>query len=1038
MIMTSGKNTPPLLRQSWLMFSDVNTRCNILIEECAHLQGVIYSLIPPDIHLAHLFRKSPTQADCGITETKLKMLKNAGFERPVILKFKVDEAYPGSTPRARALLSLWNTLGGLIIGLLENQNVLRRRYQTCVNTTRSHNSDPCLGRPETFFWFAAMRGYLINTAFNTYTKILEHAHEKIIQLQENRPGTLPAPILLRRWNSALQGDFLSRYARHVDWEAATFIKRLVKSRSDTKQEGRNGCERRHTSAMSHTWTHAAASAVQAFSINGDTDVKWRFGTLRSAFFYLEQPALFPLLYHESSHLNFPDTIDPNSLDYDFFSIRHDATIALSRPANFSPTSKNFWDQYTEEVWADCLAVALSGRAYLGALSLQIFGLSGTLFFSHVDFFDDQVFPLDTLGEDDKRSYLSQHPTDDEAYFWEARLLIALRLCRSLHQDPVTITLCKEIEIALDEWYESGLRTFSAGRVSDEHEEHWKYRREINEWVCDTAWTFIKDYVDELAEEKDISCMNVISEECLNKINSAVEKFLDERFKNNIKENFFNETSCRRLENIALDVRLRVGQAISREMDASSREKSQSSSDEYIENISEGFASWSRNDGSMAFRLALEWYLVRLSQLEEHIDKLGNNPENRTDLDKEILASLKLKLPFNLNKTSSPDCLKETKKLLLEWSNMADTIIDVLIPRSSSETASEISVGTLCLGNMRPSQVLMNDTGGYAKALMDVKNHFDQMAAGSHEKRFPKTKYAHDFSPLIGEYQFVTFSKGNTPTEREFYPKSPPLVLIKPRLVFQVFGENLNLKNRQKEKDNKIIGRISLIHFKHRHQWHTLYKSLQEHSCQFEGASMFVSSAWEDAVLITWHKSDKEMWKSFNILGLSVSHKSSDAQSSILCPMSLFNENRQIESYEENTKKGFVTLLASALNKADVGYRTINNRLGRHDYSVIWDEQRPSEIKKNTTAFNRSNRTAAEVCADALSSLPTRIWKDIGGISHAYECALCSSFYRKKKEPKTTYEQNTTLRHRKRSAHSVVTNISIDMIQEYNAGRFLKT
>ena len=277
----SQYNKEALTKQLWLLFSDTNTRLNILIEECAHLQNTIFGLFDSDleVEIIELFRSEPTEELCCIPTSTIQYLASSGFARPVLIEFKSHPKYAGSSPRNRALLNTWNTLGALIVGLTLNQRTLRARFTDTTLTLLQDNyvgARKGIGAP---FWFMAMRGYLTDQAFSTYTQILEHAHEKIIQIQENRAGVLPAPILLRRWNSALLGDFLSRYARHVDWESYIFIGRLIGITDNELSKKRN------KSSITHTWAHTSTSYTTSFSISADIKGKmgrrWSFGSIRS-------------------------------------------------------------------------------------------------------------------------------------------------------------------------------------------------------------------------------------------------------------------------------------------------------------------------------------------------------------------------------------------------------------------------------------------------------------------------------------------------------------------------------------------------------------------------------------------------------------------------------------------------------------------------------------------------------------------------------------------------------------------------------------
>jgi hypothetical protein len=74
---------------------------------------------------------------------------------------------------------------------------------------------------------------------------------------------------------------------------------------------------------------------------------------------------------------------------------------------------------------------------------------------------------------------------------------------------------------------------------------------------------------------------------------------------------------------------------------------------------------------------------------------------------------------------------------------------------------------------------------------------------------------------------------------------------------------------------------------------------------------------------------------------------------------------------------FYSLFKKA-TKGNVLYNTLNNRMGRHDYTVSW-------------SGDGSNKSAAVICGEGLLALPALIWKRIESITHAYEEEFGSSY-----------------------------------------------
>lgn len=989
----SLSDTQTLLGNLWFLYSDANTRINILIEESAHLQNTVFGLLPSRHPLAKYFSK-PADAGSGLSADVLQRLTSAGFERPVVLDFVSFDEYPGSRPRERALLSLWNTLGAAIVGLVENQAVLSRRYSAAVACLRPEAA----ARQESkasLFWFLATRGYYISTSFTTYTEILEHAHEKIIQMQENRAGSLPAPILLRRWNSGLQGDFLARYARHVNWESSILVARL-------RNKDKSGKAQRVS--ITHTWAHHSTSMTHASSLSEavlresqDTGLegrRLRFGMIRSAYFYLEQPVLFPLLYHETAHLHFPSDAEAEADHSDFFLNRRDAYETLSRPGISSDTDyANFWDLYTEEIWADALSIALSGRAYLSALTLQLFAASGQNYFSHAGLHSDQIFPLDTLADDNKKIFEAAFPDTTESYFWEARLRVAARLCETLYRDDASQTFCKGLNALLSAWQTGGEDVFKRLHTSLEHEKLWGYRAELNDWVFNTIWRYLAPSIPDLRIYRHVSSMNVVSGVCRNAVDSRVSAYLAQEFKTTVTP---RPLATERLENIALDTRLRVSGEIA-------KQQIQKWSEEDSQRLTDTFANWKRHDGSTAFRLALEWYLARISMVESDVAALSPGDDNHTPKPKpsafeqerrrlinadspekeEIIKALKSKSIFNLGPANAP---ATTNTQLLAYDRalqaQADELICAICAISRDDAmegrfrdTSPVKVGTLSLGALRAAEIVNTDRKGnspsspYLRAVSHVGDYADRANKKVKEQHGIERKAS--FHHLIGDYHFATYTEGSTPTERDYYPQVLPSILTKPRVVLQVLGDGIEPHNANQ------IGRITLIRFPYRAEWYSLLLALQKEEAagRLCNPSMFLSSAWEDVVLVTWHDNDDELWTIHDKLHISVLHRHVDTQSNVIIPKSFqysVDPGNAPSAASENST--LIQKITTEMQANKVAYLDVRHRLGRSDLSITWGAC-PETKTRQSVALN---------CAAGLASLSNDIWQSVGGFSTAFE------------------------------------------------------
>lgn len=897
-------------------------------------------------------------------------------------------------------------MGAVIVGLVANQDILAQRYGKAVSSVRDRllNSK---GERGAIFWFLSTRGYYIDTTFSTYAEILEHAHEKIIQMQENRAGILPAPILLRRWNSGLQGDFLARYARHVNWEASILVSRL-RNPNDTAKPPRV--------SITHSWAHYSTSRAKAFSIRGKEDherSKVRFGMIRSAYFYLEQPVLFPLLYHECAHLHFPSDEETLSDKTDFFRNRRDAYQVLSQPGIGGSDYDNFWDHYTEEVWADSLAIALSGRSYLAALTLQLFCAVDRTYFSHEDLHSDQVFSFDTLAESDKKIFEAAFPIESEQYFWEARVRVATRLCAKIYPDKETLDFCQDINQILDEWHSSGKYVFNAEHNSIEHEKLWLYRSELNEWVANTLWLYLEPTLTKLCEYRHVSTINYVSAICVSAIYTRVDAFLNIHFHASPCSDIFSEE---RLENVALNVRLKVAGAVaSIQLKAWDRPERN-----YWTKI---FANWCRHDGSTAFRLALEWYLTRLSLVEEYVARLcaGKGEEQHEACMPGIIGShedtlvsdLKSKKIFNLSiggYSSVND--RAVNKYIKDLDLYADEVICALcgisledIKVGRRQNLSEVNVGTLSLGVLRTSEIVRNPPSPragleikspYMAAINRVREYFESTSQsisrmiGSQVPSYRRK--INDFHHMVGEYQFVTYVPGRTPTERDYYPRDLPSILLKPRMVLQVLGEGI------KPPSQSYIGKVTLIRFQYRAKWFRLLQKIKAEAL-YLSPSMFISSAWEDVILVTWHASDEHLWNSIENLEIAVLSQDVDTQSSVILPLNFKSDcDVCVEESDSSDPPKLTNKIVDVAKRSGVHIAEIRHRLGRSDLSINWSGAGEAE-------------SVAAASVRGLACLPMSVWKRVSGFNTVYEkrCSL---------------EDSTNTVDRRRSVHRAITIISM--------------
>lgn len=968
----------------WILFSDANSRFNTLIEECAHLQDTIVGLTANPALVARILSHATSTEDVR------------GFSRAIVCDPKVHDDYYTASVRDRAFISLWNSLGAVIKGLDRNQKQHELSYQKVVREHAVTGNSSVTS--QALYWYISQRGYFLNSAFAHYTAQLEHAHEKLIQMLENQAGTLPNPILLRRWNSAAYGEFLSEYSRHVNWEAWACTKNIFGSDAESVP----------LQSITHTWAHNPTSVTKYFDVHltdpeskGERMTSRRFAIIRSAYFYLEQPVLLPLLYHECVHINFPDNERTSQNPNKFFGARLEATKSLrvaKFPVELPRTYENFWDHFTEEVWADAMSVALGGRAYLIALTLQLAGLSGTGDFNHYRVDEDTMYALDDLGRADHRKYEVNYPTLDLPFFWEARLRIASEvlkgLCHGKYADPRALPMVSAVDELVAAWHDSGKAAYGEEGTSVEHASWWKYRISLNEWVVETVLKCLRPTFGELGKASNVcSTYHLTSANARVGIAKAVNAYRSKYFKRNAGAEHFTLDKNHRLENVAVDVRW----ALSRDIVLQMRPFT-----DRLECWTDSFSNWMRHDGGAAFRIALEACRVRLSLMDGLADLLTERRSfNHTPSGIEARLE-ELPVDFLRGQAEQTQQLlrrrgitnarlhgheRDVRLLLGGIDSIANDVCSAFLISDEEE----VKVGTLSLGVVRPEEFAVAQgkvahRSPYLSALDRVEKYLTESARTitysacrphdalpSHLATEPKFESV--FVKLIGEYQFLAFTRGSTPVERDAHPGPfAPRMLVKPRLVLQVAGSEL----RYEGKERTLWARVSLIRFRHRWQWADLTTELDREkktgaNAKLADYSLFLSSAWEDVVLVTWHNQPGQLWEADNFRLSIGSRDGVDTQSTFVVPETSYHVKPG--EMGQGTIKDWLHAMKTWANSTNLVSR-VYRRSGRYDYTVVW-----SSTAKDAGGLHL---TSLEACTTAMASMPVELWQQVQSMITSYE------------------------------------------------------
>lgn len=969
-------------RLLWILYTDANARFNTLIEECAHLQETIVSFV------------SDYEVFKNIADKTSDVTPIQGFSRTVFCSPKTHDDYYRLSVGDRTLFGLWNVLGATIVGASENQITHRESYERAIAQLR--NTSGSTAPEDKFFdlyWYLNTRGYFIREVCDHYTQQIEHAHESLIQLLENQAGNLPNPLLFRRWSSAMYGDFLSEYSRHVNWETGKVIRRLDQGRKIDSDDN-------NTSTISHSWAHRPTSYTTLFDqhFQGNQDkrkTKNRFGIVRSAYFYLEQPVLLPLLYHECIHVNFPmdGEIEAPGSHKTFFGARLETLKSLRKAQFKKELYGNFWDHFTEEVWTDALSIALQGRGYLVALCLQLFGLSGSSSFSHFNFEEDLIYPLTDLGKKEKRAYQPDIPELRDEHFWEARVLLACKVLRATCTDDAHKKLVTEVvesvEALISSWFSGGKAANNEYKVSPIHSEWFDYRKELNHWVIKTTWRYMEKGLPELLNKCSICGTYVLQgETTYTLIDAAVNNY--RRKYGFTTQSDFSLLRDVRLEDVPFDVRWSLSEAFVAAI-----------ATDNVAFLTNNFVSWLRHDGAAAFRMALEWFRIRNSLMDSVADAIDEKrplqqfwaPINHDTYVEKVLALSKkvsnhvettpgiqlseaqeaLRRRSLTNRLAPNVLIGYEETLRRDFERLADEGIQHLyVAMQSRVNHGEVPIGTLALGAIRPKEFSLDH--GYRGALIRASSaSVEAIRIANDIGRFDKAKkdpFTSKFIPLVGEYQYVHFTGGSTPVERDAHTKNVPRTLLKPRLVLQAGGVGLD---DMRDPGKGEVGRLTLLRLKYRWQWVTLQNLLSAHYSKSPNThrqySLYLSSAWEDVVLYTLHAGAREVWRDYEDLGLDVAFGFADMQSSfsvdgadddpIPVPLHMPKDNDWRATFTKWAKDSSYVL-------------SIRERTGRFDFTVVWKTPPDGE-------------NCFVSCKRGLCSMPLSLWHRVGSISCSFEC-----------------------------------------------------
>lgn len=1003
-------NAPPpnaALRIAWMLFQDVNTRFNLLIDECAHLQNTIFGYLPASLTEEILARASTESA-------RGKRGERAWYKRVR----RKSGYYRLSAPEA-SLVHLYTTLGALAQGLESGQTHVRDRFERYVKSIRLNISG------EELYWFLCARGSFVEDVFKVYLEQIQHSHEMLVQIIENRPGSTPSPILMRRWSSGAYGKFLTSYSRQVNWEVQDYLWR--KSYADMlNNSGESGNpifeEWKSYHYLTHAWAHEPTSLARTHTINYKAGKKLKLHSISSSYFYLEQPVLLPLLYHECAHEylreeNFSDvygsekagTYSPIKHNI-LFERKQEIAETLRRTFTFEGFSTDFWTLFINEVWADLISIRLCGLGYLTALSLQIIGASGVSAYSRYMPTLDTNIPLDEICSDDRQIREVHYPNSELHYFWEARLTLAIRALQEFgSSEDEPNSLIASLTNLINDWNASGAVVNDARNTSHEHKVMWDYRVKLNQWVVKVCGNALSDLYKEFAN----TVSNIKPAPTPFDLNPEIEQFVKDSvcvYENSLlsdqtpnNDHVYKKLLCRdpasnkdigplkRMEDVTALVRWYLSKIIVDKL-----LKVELSG---LDKFTEQYASYIRNDGSTAFRLCYEWMEIRTgvcmasvdwlesesgknffkANAEQDFDELlteHDSPLGR-DTYKKIAIALKkdVRNYFHKIKVYGPyDSQSERENLVALFSkkgrveqsflskitnfnplNIQKVLNDILSngikliedQRDADNVSPQIPAGTLTFGLIqKPGENLTDadDEAPYLQSLLDAQAYFKQSneALKRATNKWENANFKFQFFPLIGDYSFISYLHNNTPVERDCHPFHEGQFLTKPRFVVCVLGgisdnQSADLSAKEKAKPpHPSFGRLAQITFRYRWEWIDLAQKLKKQEYKKNHPTLFLSSAWEDAILLIWFDNEEEWINISRDLGLSMECNGLDIQSNVIVDPSQLNQKTLERSdpvkSPDYSAVSFSEILETCL-KNKVAY--VGRRTGRYDFTVVW-------------------------------------------------------------------------------------------------------
>ena len=362
----------------WLLYVDLNTRVNILLDDAASVQQLSLRYVEDRLLLDDLLKDKDGQP------RRWKHAKVAA-ERKL-------------RSRDRALLEVWRMMGNAAHTLEKLREQCAGSFASAVARCGPSTISTEVKSTAAIAIFIAQRHFLISQVADKFLSQLRLAREKLQQILENRPGALPVPLAQRRWASSFYLDFLGSYSFRLRRDVAFLCKALEAEIYDSASLSGGMNKLDDVLYGEEDVFHGVGYESASFTYNErftkdeqyqETPAFSRQLTVASSYFYPEQPSLLPLLAHEFAH-HYQSYITEHSADSESFdswflelSQQLSAMIANSVAESAHPLMgltrpqvSSAFDLIVHEMKADVIALFVGGAAYVHALMLSLLGRDG--------------------------------------------------------------------------------------------------------------------------------------------------------------------------------------------------------------------------------------------------------------------------------------------------------------------------------------------------------------------------------------------------------------------------------------------------------------------------------------------------------------------------------------------------------------------------------------------------------------------------------------------------------------------------------------